>query len=457
MQKLTNSQKTLLIVNYDFPPAGGAGIKRCLKFIKYLPENKWNCIILTVKNGNHTVIDRSLLNEVIHNEPVFRAFTFESLFNDESDHNATRSHKNNKSNVPVKPYKNIIRSIYKGIGKLVRVPDSRILWLPLAFVAALRINKRLHYDAIYATGPTFTNLILGSMIKIALSKPLITDFRDAWVSDPMLIKGQKKYKVRMHEMLERFVVKYSNRVISTNPFVTRDFQKRYSGDDFNKFITIYNGYDVSDYKNMQEFEINKTGKFTIAYTGILYGERTPKHFLKAVQTTLNENPGIRDTIQIIFAGKCMRFLDGYNIEDYLNEYNLNDVVKLTGHVSRNESLKIQMSSDLLLMLVGIVPEEMELTYGLSGKIFDYILCGKPILTLANGGATREFILDNKIGEIFFHENLIGIKNYLIMTHNKFRNGTLKEEFNISAYEKFDFRSLTKILSFHLDDVSINRA
>ena len=75
------NNKRVLIVNHDFPPAGGAGIKRCIKFMKFLPEYGWQLGVLTVRKGNHPIIDHSLLQEVGPDVTVNRAFTFESLFN----------------------------------------------------------------------------------------------------------------------------------------------------------------------------------------------------------------------------------------------------------------------------------------------------------------------------------------------------------------------------------------
>ena len=167
---------------------------------------------------------------------------------------------------------------------------------------------------------------------------------------------------------------------------------------------------------------------------------------------LENEPEMRNKTRAIFVGSCEKFSDGRHIEDYLDEYNLKDVVQLTGHISRKESLEYQMSASVLLLLIGIVQPEMELTYGLSGKVFDYLLTEKPILTLANGGSTRKFIVENKIGKIFFHEEVQKIRDYLIEAYTKFKNGTMGERHDFKAYEKFDFRSLSKTLSEQLESI-----
>jgi glycosyltransferase involved in cell wall biosynthesis len=340
-----------------------------------------------------------------------------------------------------------LHKIYKYFGKIIRIPDSRILWLPAAILTTIKISRKNKYDAIYATGPTFSNLIVGVVIKFILKKPLITDFRDAWIADPMLPLN-KKYEKVLHEKLEKFTIFNSDRIITTNPFVTSDFKKRYGSDT--KFDTIYNGYDIDDFHPIKKYNKKIYNKFKILYTGRLYGERTPKFFLKAVQLAVEKKPEMKEKLQIIFVGSCEKYLDGKYIEDYIEENKLNDLVKLTGHISRKASLQYQAEADVLLLLIGIVSKEKELTYGLSGKVFDYMLSAKPILTVANGGATREFIVKNKIGDIFYHEDINGIKNYLIEAYNNWQEGLSVSISNYNAaYDQFNFRSLTKKLADHL--------
>jgi glycosyltransferase involved in cell wall biosynthesis len=444
--------KKLLIVNYDFYPAGGAGIKRCVKFMKFLPDCGWDCIVLTVKKGNHALIDESRLHEVQPCSRIYRAFTFETVFKknkylkNEGNRNVSI---NNSMRVTLA---NVLNKIYEYFGQLLKVPDSRILWMPAALNAAVRISRREKFDAIYATGPTFVNLILGGIIKKFTGKPLISDFRDAWISDPMLVSN-KKYLRTINACLEKFVVLNSDRIISTNPFVTHDFKRRFSSCRNSKFYTIYNGYDIDDYNFLEDADKHcrrRPDKLTIVYTGRLYGERTPKYFLEALRIAIEEKPQMRACMQVIFVGSHERHFDGKTIEDYIEDNKLNDVIKLTGYIHRRESLRYQMDAHVLLLLIGIVPESKGLTYGLSGKVFDYILSGKPILTLANGGATREFIMHNKIGEVFCHEDFVGIKNYLCRAFEKWKEGTAEAGNNMQRFKNFDFRLLTKELSEHLN-------
>lgn len=449
---MTPKIKKLLIVNYDFPPAGGAGIKRCLKFMKFLPENGWACTVLTVKDGNHHIIDPSLLSEALQNAEVHRAFTFESLFTGASQPNHPMKH--GDKNLPSSHAgSGRLRSVYKSVGQFIKVPDSRMLWFPAAARLAKKLVRKTHYDAIFATGPSFTNLVLAAVIKGFSNTPLIVDFRDAWLADPMLLI--RPYLRKYHAALEKYVITRADRVISTNPSVTKDFQERYSKLNSLKFLTLYNGYDIDDFSLLKECGPTPTSNFTIVYTGRLYGERTPKHFLEGLKLALDREPAMRKDTKVVFVGSCEEFLDGKYIEDYLREFGIEDVVELTGHISRKASLEYQLNASVLLLIIGIVPREMEHTYGLSGKVFDYMITRRPILTLANGGATRQFIEENQIGDIFFHEDVHGIKNYIIDAYGRFNTTKCETAYCMDGYRQFDFRSITTKLSEQLNILAKN--
>jgi glycosyltransferase involved in cell wall biosynthesis len=441
-----SARKRLLIVNYDFPPAGGAGIKRCLKFMRFLTELKWEIDVLTVHEGNHSIMDSTLLSEVPSQVRIHRTGSLERLFGRKSpaSHEAEGRTIQSKRN-----FDGFLGKVYATYGPYFKIPDSRILWLPQALLRALWLILRKRFDVIFATGPTFTNLLLGAVIKIISRKPLIVDFRDAWLADPMLIKKARTSLLGLHRRLERFTVRMANKVVTTNPFVTRDFQQRYHDMPADKFVTIYNGFDQDDFDNLCDTTQEEEKTFTVVYTGRLYGERMPKSFLQALDLAVKRAPKMRENTRAVFVGSCEEFLDGKRIENYIEEYSLQGLVVLTGHVSRKESLEHQMQASVLLLIIGIVPPEMELTYGLSGKVFDYMLCGRPILAIVNGGSTKEFLEENGIGSVFRHDDVEGMSEYLIRAHEEFVFGKVKQIYNISAYERFNFRWLTKCLSNYL--------
>jgi len=441
-------KKNILFINYYFPPIGGAGVKRMIKFLKFLPNYGWSPIVLTVKNGNHPVKDATVLKEIGDQISVHRAMTIESIANKLTKKNQNiDAYPKSNFNYSSSFINNFKKQLTK-IGYIFRIPDSRILWLPNAVIKGLILYRKEKYKVIFSTGPTFTNLIIGAILKKILKLPLVSDFRDAWIDDPMLPKNNK-YFLKINNILEKFVILNSDIVISTNSYVTKSFIKRYRNERKEKFITIYNGYDKDDYNTKEYSNCDRIKKFTIVHTGILYNERTPKYFLMAVNNLLYYNNHLKDNLKVIFVGVCEDFFDGKKIEDYIEEYNLSNVVELIGHVDREKSLEYQMKANLLLAIIGIVPEKSAMTYGIPGKLFDYMATGRDILTISNDGASRNFINQFKIGDIFYHNDIGGISNYL---KNKIMKMENDSNFSNKDFSMFDISRQSETLSKHLNEL-----
>jgi len=445
--------KRLLVICYEFPPGGGAGVKRTLKFVKFFSRYGWHSSVLAVRNGRYHILDESLLGEVPPDVPCFRAVTLEpDLEGRAKTSTSSAAGSLTTTQHPRKRRPSLLRRAYRSIGALIKAPDSRILWVPAAVAVGWRAVRREGVDVIYASGPSFANFLVGALLKRLCGKPLVIDFRDAWTADPVMQSSCRPYLLRIHMAQERFVIRNASVVIATNPRVTRDFQDRYPECPASKFRTIYNGYDPDDFAGLRELKPPDSGKFTIVYTGRLYAERSPKSFLHALSLALKQEPEMQQDTRVIFVGSCERYLDGKMIEDYIREYDLAGVVELTGQVSRRESLEYQNLADLLLLIVGIVPPEGRFTYGISGKVFDYLVSQKPVVTLADDGATREFVTEAGLGEVLYHEDVSAIRDYLIRAYRTFRDGGPQRQRDVGAYRRFDFRSLTKELCSCLDGV-----
>ena len=437
--------KTVLIITDVFPPLAGAGIKRILKFTKFLPEHGWRCFVLTADNERFLPTDPTLLREVPPATTVVRTYTLESLMQ-KSDGMANPSSAGPGGRTRRVPLR---RRLYKFFGRFLRMPDSRILWLPSAVARGVRLCRQYKINVLLASGPSFTNFLVGACIKILSRRPLVLDVRDAWVADPTR-QFEKEYLRRMDAWCERFVLRRANRVITTNPFVTSDFADRYRHNPSTVFDTIYNGFDRDDFTFAGNAPSPTPDRFTIVHAGRLYAERTPRFFLEALSMAFQENPAMRDKTTIRFVGSCETYLDGKRIEDYVRELGLDGTVELVGRVSRTRSLEYQMQAHLLLLIIGIVPPAMALTYGISGKLFDYAACERPILTLANEGATRELIVTHRLGDVFFHEDLPAIRDYLVHAFQQFTDGVNPGGPDARSLQEFDFRSLAGRMSQHLD-------
>jgi glycosyltransferase involved in cell wall biosynthesis len=443
--------RRVLIVAYPFPPEGGASVKRTLKFIKYLPELGWDPIVLTVKNGNHRDHDLSLLKMINRNVRIYRAFTPETLLKGDGQRKEKvvgvdqQKEKVSRTRGAVKK---MWRAAYHLIGDYVGIPDAHILWLPYAFLKGIQIIFKFKCVVIYATGPTFTDHVVGLLLKKATGRSLVVDFRDAWVANPSY-RANRKLQRKVEGLLEKRVILGADVVVSTTSGISEDFKRRYPQANPDKFITITNGFDPEDFPSSPKDRREK-GRFRIVHTGILAFERSPKFFLQALRKMIDEQPGLEGEIEVVFVGKNLRFDDNKEIEDYINEMNLWKAVQVKGFMSRAESLVYQQSADVLLLIIGIVPEEFLQTYGLSGKAFDYAISGKPVLALAQDGATAEFVKKTNIGIVIPPDNVDMIKNTLKEFYHVFKSKGLIVKRKEEQMEKYNLRFLTGELARDFD-------
>lgn len=447
-------QRKVLMVAYEFPPEGSRGTKRAIKFIKYLPTLGWDPIVLTVKNGNHDFHDGSLLSEIPGFEDIYRAYTLESLFLETNGYNADEvtdallEGKRRTQNGGVATY---LAGLYHSAGRFLKIPDSRILWLPFAVKAGLSIAKDRGIDAIFASGPSFTNHLVGVILKRKTGRPLVVDFRDAWAADPAIV-WRNEFQKGMVNRLEKSVITNADRVVATTDGITSDFAQRYGARN-GKYVTVTNGYDLNDFEGLKKNDSN-VGRpaFTLVHAGTLGGERNPRQFLKALGGLVSKNTELKKDIRVLFVGQNSRFRDGRTIEEYIEEYDLRDVVMLTGFVARLKSLDYIANADALLLIIGTVPKEQSHIYGISAKIYDYALASKPVLTISDEGATAEMAKRLRLGAVVQPDDVETIERRILSLYDAHKRGALKVNVNRELLESFDFRNLSARLADCLDSV-----
>jgi hypothetical protein len=147
-------------------------------------------------------------------------------------------------------------------------------------------------------------------------------------------------------------------------------------------------------------------------------------------------------IRVIFVGQSTPFNDGFTIEDYVGQENLNGAVDLTGFVSRQKSLQYMLEGDVMLLIIGRVPPGKAGIYGISAKIYDYTFARKPVLTIAEEGASAALARLLKIGEVVSPDNEESIANAVAMYHQMHREGRLKCELDEEVASRFNYENLT---------------
>jgi glycosyltransferase involved in cell wall biosynthesis len=407
--------KKVLVIAYHYPPLGGGGVFRTLKFTKYLLQFGFRPYVLTVKNPMYATKDPTLVKEIPSEARIFASFSFE--------HRILRASRL----LNIDP-------------EWFFIPDVNVGWLPCGTYVGNKIIRQENIDVIYATAPVFTSLLIGYLLKRKTQKPFVVDFRDPWTLNPF-----KKFPTEFHERIENRLEKkvlmsadyvitvsqpYREKLIEKYPFLK------------SKCEVIMNGFDSDDFRDLKRLTLG--GKFRILHTGSLYGLRTPKYFLFALQKLFQEKTQLRKQIEVKFVGNY-----GKETPILVDKLGLNDVVELVGYIPHKECLELMVNSHILLL---IVASEGYHTSGIvTGKLFEYLASGRPVLALApKENIVADIVRSANAGLTVSSENVEPIKDAILELYNMWKEGkSIKEKGDISIYDR---RFLTQRLAQIFENV-----
>jgi glycosyltransferase involved in cell wall biosynthesis len=398
--------KKVLVIAYHYPPLGGGGVFRTLKFTKYLPRFGFKPYVLTVKNSMYPTRDPTLLSEIPQEVRIIETFSLEhKLFQ--------------------MPFYAL-----RATPKWVFIPDINVGWLPFAVRRGEKIIKKEVIDVIYATAPIYTSLLIACLLKRRTGKPLVIDFRDPWTQN-VFTKYPTKLHRKIEEKLEKYILMTADHIITATEPMRLKLIEKYpflKG----KCTTITNGFDLEDFKGLTRS--TQREKFTITFTGYIYGLRTSKHFLIALKELISEEKDIESKIQVVFAGPPNK-----QTTNLVKKLELQDIVKFLGYVSHQESLKLMVNSDCLLLI--IAPEE---PYSYTGKLFEYLGAKRPILALIPPqGVAADLIRSTKTGVIVPPGNINPIKQTISQLFQKWKKRDLIIKSDVSEYDR---KTLTEKLA-----------
>jgi glycosyltransferase involved in cell wall biosynthesis len=402
--------KKVLVIAYHYPPVGGGGVFRTLKFTKYLPQFGFRPYVLTVKNSMYTPKDPTLVKEIPPEAKVTATFSFE--------HRLLRASRL----LHIDP-------------EWFFIPDVNVGWLPFAVHAGTKIIRQENIDVIYVTAQIWTSLLVGYLLKRKTGKPLVVDFRDPWTINPYK-KTLTKVHSRIENYLERKVLTSADYVITVSQPYRRRLIEKYPFLE-NKCEVIMNGFDPDDFKDLKRQPLQ--GKFRILYTGSLYGLRTPKHFLFALQKLVQEKPHLKEKIEVKFIGNY-----GKEAPAIVDKLELNNIVQFFGYMPHEKCLDLMVNSHILLL---IVASEGNKTAGIvTGKLFEYLVSGRPVLALAAKEGIVANIIQSANAGVVVSSNVEAIKDAILDFYEQWATGKLSSTTDMSSIEKYNRKVLTHKLA-----------
>jgi glycosyltransferase involved in cell wall biosynthesis len=332
--------------------------------------------------------------------------------------------------------------------QLLALPDRYISWFPFAFRTGLELLKREKIDVLFSTTPYPTAHLIALALKKMRRIPWVADFRDQLV-DFESNDGDLSARSYIENRFEKKVVVCSDKVTLTTDWMKEKYIERFPCIDPNKFKVIYNGFDEEDFRGIEPIQKKNTDKFELIHVGSLDGyHRNPESLLIAMSELFREHSELRDCLVLTFVGGSPYFCS-LKFTSLLKDIGVAENVKIIPQVSRKESLRYLFKADVLLLL----QQSKVFTTLIPAKAFDYLMVGKPILTIASEGATADLIRRKlNAGVVISPEDVGGIKKAILSLYKDFKEGHIRLETDTSKLMEFSRRKLTKTLANTLDSV-----
>jgi hypothetical protein len=429
-------EKKLLIITYYWPPAGGPGVQRWLKFVKYLPQFGFKPVIFTPENPSYPLIDESLLNDVPKNLEIVRTKIWEPY---------QLAEKLNKSNKKFKAGQFDVGKNQSWKSKLsiwIRgnffIPDARVFWVKPSVKFLEKYLKENNITAIVTSGPPHSMHLIG--LKLKKNNPdlkWIADFRDPWTE----ISYYKHLKLtknsdRKHRFLESEVFRNADLTLATSFTDAENFRKNGANS-----VCITNGFDEKDSENSVHAEA--TDHFILSYIGVLEQLRNPEILWKVLDKMVQNNKYFAEKFRLKFVGriddKILKVIQSSSLKN--NTHNL-------GYLSHDKAVSEMSHSDLLLITnfpektsKGIIP----------GKIFEYLAAKKQILSFGPDNADVAKILsETNAGRHFNYSDEEQVEHFILEKFEEWKNG--KAENSNQNIEQFSRVNLTKQLAEVLNHI-----
>ena len=412
--------KKVLVITYYWPPSGGAGVQRWVKFIKYFKNQNIDPYIISVDPdfASYPVIDKSLINDIPENTNVYLTKTNEpySIYK-----------KINNNQTPYAGFANEGRpNFLQKIARFVRgnffIPDSRKGWNDFAYKKAVKVLEKENIDTVITTSPPHSTQLIGLKLKETLNIKWIADLRDPW-TDIYYYKSMlhTKWAKRKDLNYEKAVIEKSDKIVVVSDSIKQLLINKSNLIQESKIHVIPNGFDEEDFSVSST---NKNNKFLLSYVGTITKDY-PLDSIKKSITNLN--------INLEFTGKA----------DHPTKHLLNEIAGFNNHVKHKESINLLLASDMLLLVIPKIANNKGI---LTGKLFEYLGARKPILCIGpTDGDAAKIIKECKAGTTFDYSDENGIYEFI---ETCMSNEFIFENKNYLNYSR---RNLTKTLSKILND------
>lgn len=429
--------KRVLIITYYWPPSGGAGVQRWLKFVKYLRKFHWEPVIYTPSNPEYPETDHSLEKDIPPGIETIRQPIWEPYASYKLLQGQKKEEKINAAFLSEKKKNPFLENLSVWIRGNFFIPDARKFWIKPSVIYLTSYLKTHPIDVLVSTGPPHSMHLIAMPLAQHFKIPWLADFRDPWTN----IDFYKDLKLtawadQKHRKLESKVLKTASLVTVISQTMASDMQSICQ----RKYEVITNGYDEED---MLAEKPVLDRKFSIAHIGTLVSSRNPFVLWDTLKSCIDEIPGFAQDLEIKLVGKVdisvIESLRIKGLEKYLHKID---------YLTHDAVLTCQRQSQLLLLIINDTPNAKMI---LTGKFFEYLAAHRPILALGPVDGDAAMILnETQAGKISGFHDTVSIKEHLLHYYALYKAGKL--EVDSKDIQKYSREKLTESLSLALKQV-----
>ncbi|WP_437278687.1 glycosyltransferase [Sorangium sp. So ce375] len=382
-------------------------MQRPVKFVKYLRRFGWEASVLVAANPSVPLSDESLLRDIPPETHIERARTWEPGYSTKaklaSDATATTT--------ATGPRRRLVKAL-RGAAMLVLQPDPQVLWLPSALRAGSELLHRVHHDAILATAPAYSNLVLGAMLKRRFGLPLVLDFRDEWDISQRYLENarQDSFSHAIQSRMQRYVLQQADALVGTTKSSARRLQDRAREAGGHAASTcIYNGFDEDDFAPehvVDDIAKPERNTFRLVYTGTLWNLTNIEPLIAAIEVINASAPEKLARLELVIVGRKTEQQE--RLLDRVKKTRCR--LRLEPYCDHSRSIAWMRSADALCMLLSDVENAHRVV---PAKMFEYLSLGKGILAIAPDGEAADIIKEHNAGHHFQPGEVLGIADWLI--------------------------------------------
>lgn len=420
--------KKALIVTYYWPPAGGPGVQRWLKFVKYLPDFDIHPVVYIPQNPSYPLVDLSLVSEIpkeatIISQPIKEPYKLASFL--------SKKHSKSISSgvIPKDKKQSLVQKLMLYVRGNYFIPDARKAWVNPSVVYLSDYITKENIKTIITTGPPHSLHLIGMQLKEKMGVKWVADFRDPWTT----IGYHKQLKLTKssalkHQQLEKKVLETADCIIVTSENTKKEFEIKTN----QSIRVITNGYDVQHLPKTK-----KDDKFTLSHIGSLLSARNPNNLWRVLEELIKENKDFKSHFQLKLIG-----IVSDDVLKSIHSHGLKNHVNVVGYISHDEAVMQQKQSQLLL-LVEIDSEDTKAI--IPGKLFEYMVSETPILAIGPRDSDVERIVrTTNTGTYFYYDAKEELKSQILTYFEAFKQNELKTSpVGLKPYSR---KELTKTLS-----------